>query len=61
MERKCRVRDWRGNPFVRHEQKIGTESPLKRPSYFDIRGVVVCCFTTKIKYLSLTKTHCNEK
>jgi hypothetical protein len=31
MERKCRVRDWRENPFVRHEQKIGTESPLKRP------------------------------
>jgi hypothetical protein len=28
-ELKTRVRDCSGNPFVRHEQKIGTESPAR--------------------------------
>ena len=26
-----RVRDSSGNPFLRNEKKIGTNSPLKRP------------------------------
>jgi len=34
MQALCCVRDCSGNPFARSEQKIGTESPLKRTKHF---------------------------